>query len=103
MNKWQALKQYINSKPIGTIITRKEILKYLEKQKIANYVTTIDTYRMLLSHVGILDRVMVGPHVLFGSYKIAFHIKEKTTLSQIRKAANPNSWESWFYDIKEIT
>jgi len=102
MNKWKALKEYINSRPIGTVITRKQLLKVIEKRVAARYITTMDSYRMQLKGVGILETVKVGPHVLFGSYRICFHIKDSVTTSQLRKAKS-NTWKSWFYDIKEIT
>ncbi len=100
MTKWEALKEYINSRPIGTVITRKKLLRSIEKRVAARYITALDSYRIQLKVVGVLETVKVGSHILFGSYRICFHIKDSVTTTQLKRAAKTNSWENWFYDIK---
>jgi hypothetical protein len=98
MNKWQALKEYINSKPVGTIITRKDMRRYINNgpppPRTSAYRTTDDNYRGILSRLGILETVERG------KYKILYHIKSDLLSSEASNAASGRSWKSWFIDVK---
>lgn len=94
MNKWQALKEYINSKEIGTIITRKEMLTNLDNPK---KFCTVDTYKGILLRLGIIESYSNG------KYKLLYHIKPDLTSSEAKKVVDSNSWRLWFNDFKVKT
>jgi hypothetical protein len=92
--KWKKLLNYINSQPVGTIITRKEILLNLEeKNKVYN---AIDAYK------GILLRLNVLKWHEIGKYEIICHIKSNISKNEAKEVAYSNNWRQWFNNIKEI-
>lgn len=93
MSKWETLKNYINSKEVGTIITRKEILKFNVYKRTSSYGTTIDNYRRCLKILGILENEDRG------KYKICCHIRKNLTSSELKKIAY-GGFRQWFNDVK---
>ena len=95
MNQWHLLRDYINSTKIGELITRKEINKEIYKDPVVwkgySRVTTLDGYRLSLTHLGIL-------HVIKrGVYRVDHHINTDVTMSLIKEFAYKNpSWRDWF-------
>jgi hypothetical protein len=99
-NTWDIIKIYINKLKIGTIITRAQLLthvlgkaEYLSKK---SRITTIDNYRMALTHCGILETVK------HGHYEVKAHIKEDVSAQLLRKTASSKNWRNWFIQIKKL-
>lgn len=88
---WNKLVEYINSMPIGTIISRSEICYATDKP--ANRQNATDGYRRILTIVNILKIVSRG------QYEIINHIDESFSYKQIRKIAYSTGFESWFIQI----
>ena len=101
MNQWNLLRDYINSSKIGDLITRKDINKAIYKDpevwKRYSRTTTLDGYRLSLSHLGIL------PVIMRGVYRVDHHINPDVTMTQIKELAYRNpSWRDWFIPREEI-
>ena len=92
MTKWEAIKHYINSKPIGTVITRQVLLFDLNDK--SKTFCTVDSYKGILLRIGILECCGVG------KYTILSHIRPDVSANEAKKAAYPISWRSWFNDFK---
>jgi hypothetical protein len=99
MNQWQIIKNYINSKPIGYIITRPKLRNVAcngsPLPQGISHTTTVDNYRRCLTILGILELKERG------KYKILHHIKEDITSSFLTKVAYSNDWRQWFADLKK--
>ena len=99
MNKsktvWSIFRDYVNSKPIGTEITRQEILNQVEKElveagktinhyqkgTVANFSsTTLDCARNMATVRYYLEKTE-----RVGHYKIICHFPSDYTISQLRK------------------
>lgn len=98
---WTIFRDFVNSKGIGSIITRQEIIKHMEhlgiyfynihwvSQKIytedKQYVSTntLDYMRNLAEKVGYLDKTKVA-----GMYVVNKHFPSDYTVSQLRKDYN---------------
>jgi len=98
MNKWQRIKDCVNSQPVGTIITRKYMRRYINNgpppPRTSAYRTTDDNYRGILSRLGILETVKRG------KYKILHHVKSDLSSFEARNAVYKQTWKSWFNDFK---
>ena len=95
LNQWNELRDYINSSKIGDLITRKDINKAIYKDpevwKRYSRTTTLDGYRLSLTHLGIL------PVIMRGVYRVDHHINPDVTMSKIKDFAYQNpSWRDWF-------
>lgn len=92
---WSIFRDYVNSKPIGTEITRQEILNQVEKElvedgkyidhpkkgKVANFSsTTLDCARNMATGRYYLEKTERAGH-----YKIICHFPSDYTVSQLRK------------------
>ena len=58
LNKWEALKRFINGQELETIINRKDIMNLFYDggtPRTSSYGTTIDNYRRCLTILGILE------------------------------------------------
>lgn len=92
---WSIFRDYVNSKPIGTEITRQEILNQVEKElvesgktinhyqkgKVANFSsTTLDCARNMAT-----GRYYLEKTERVGHYKIICHFPSDYTISQLRK------------------
>jgi hypothetical protein len=93
--QWSLFKEYINSSKIGDLITRKDMNKTIYKDpevwKRYSRTTTLDGYRLSLSHLGILTVIMRGV------YRVDHHINPDVTMSKIKELAYQNpTWKDWF-------
>ena len=96
--KWEKLLKYINDKPIGTIFNRRDMRCYINGKHIPSagkFSPTEDTYRRILTILGILENVERG------QFKIIYHIRKDLSASKAKKAAYSQAWRSWFNDFKE--
>ena len=96
MNKWEKIKRYINSKKIGTVIYRKNLMHHIfhgPHPPTSSYGTTVDNYRRSLTKLGILE------HTDLGEYTIRYHIREDLTSTEL-KAMAYGGFRSWFNDAK---
>lgn len=99
MNKsktvWSIFRDYVNSKPVGTEITRQEILKEIEKHFISRddqcvgkplsalprfSPVTFDCARNMSEKVGYLAKTNKS-----GIYRVVKHFADDYTVSQLRK------------------
>ncbi|MCK5607747.1 hypothetical protein KAR91_38045 [Candidatus Pacearchaeota archaeon] len=91
MNLWRELIEYVNKKPLGIVITRKELIKYFSGEFLGRSPSiSIDTYRNLLTQIGSLKSVGVG------KYKIMNHLKPKFSSKQISIFVYKETWRKWF-------
>jgi len=77
MSSWDNLIKYINSKDIGYIVERKEIMNLNNEGKLRN--TTTDNMRLWLTNCEYLK------HIDKGKYKILKHINPNVSSSEIKK------------------
>lgn len=110
MTVWEAFMEFVNSKEIGTVITRQEILafitKYTEKYPTGCFVNevhgqwengcftvkqyspnTVDYMRNLSEKVGYLDKTRHA-----GMYVVNKHFPSGYTVSQLRKDYDSRTW-----------
>lgn len=77
---WSILRDYVNSKPIGTLITRQDILDYI-KVEVDNFsAVTVDCNRNMSERVGYLAKTNKS-----GIYRVVKHFADDYTVSQLRK------------------
>jgi hypothetical protein len=96
MNKWEEVKRYVNSKEIGTVITRKDLMNLIYNgphPPTSSYGTTVDNYRRCLVLLGILD------HTNIGEYTLRYRMREDLTVAELRSLAY-GGYRSWFNDVK---
>ena len=87
---WKRLREYINSMDVGTIFTRKQMIKELVDPDLRKgHQLTIDLYRVTLDRVGFLE------HVERGKYKVISHIPD-IAISRITRVAYKEKWKVWF-------
>lgn len=92
---WSIFRDYVNSKPIGTEITRQEILKEIERHFISRDVQCVGKTLSALPRYSpvTLDyarNMATGRYYLekterVGHYKIICHFPSDYTISQLRK------------------
>lgn len=97
---WKAFMEFVNSKEIGAVITRQEIIQYLDRKGLKSYsgngafiivppsyecysVHTLDYMRNLAEKVGYLDKTKSA-----GMYVVNKHFPSDYTVSQLRKDYN---------------
>ena len=91
MSKWQIIKDYINSQPVGTIISRKNIIN-LTNDNI--YLTcTPGRYLNYLTNIEILEKIT------FFTYKVISHINYDLTFKEFINASK-GGWQRWFIIVK---
>ena len=83
VSKWSMIKEYINSKNIGDIILRQDLIHHVYDGPMparyrGSYGSTIDNYRKLLTNLGILEWVDRG------QYKLHHYIRNELTTVHIR-------------------
>ena len=93
---WDLLKEYVNSLPTNHIFSRKEMLNKIYTANMQCTENVTDKYRRLLTIVNVLKIVDRG------KYKKLRNIPVHLTTTQLKKIANPNSWESWFMTIDYV-
>lgn len=87
---WKRLREFINSMDVGTIFTRKQMVKELVHPDLRKgHQLTIDLYRVTLDRVGFLK------HVERGKYQIVNHIPD-IAISRITRVAYKEKWKVWF-------
>lgn len=86
-NTWEGIKEYINSKDCGTLISRKDL------QSLAGNNPTVDYYRRCCTVVGYLEDTERP-----GKYKIKSHIPTGMSSSGLRKVVDSlNGARVWIY------
>lgn len=93
---WNKLIKYINSLPIGTIISRPEICYAADKSPKKE--NTIDQYKRSLVITNILKPIERG------KYQISYHINETLTPTMVRNLAyrtNSDNCLIWFNKISK--
>jgi len=88
-SKWEILLKLIHNKKIGSKILRREIVN---KSYINRY-STIDSYRSLLTKLGVLETESPGVYIK------RKQVKTNWSVSYIREITDQNSWKSWFIQI----
>jgi hypothetical protein len=94
MNKWEKLKNYVNSHDISSIIERQGILNYIEGPDKKYRPHTTDSYINILHKLGFIEKVSAG------KYKILYHIKADLSVADATIVAFSASWRQWFNDFK---
>jgi len=89
-NLWSNFLKTIHKKKIGDFIYRKDLINNKHKSKN----NSVDTYRMLMNKIGVLETVKPGIYIK------KKNIKTTWALSEIREIAYGNTWKSWFYKIE---
>ena len=99
---WKCFKEFVNSKSIGSVIMRKEIVAYIEKNGILFYnknskiyvgdksyvsVNTLDYIRNLAEKVGYLSKTRTD-----GVYVVSRHFPSDYSVSQLRKDYDQGLW-----------
>jgi hypothetical protein len=92
-NLWKTFLDFLRSKKVGEIITRREVLNIDSTQKRGTY-TTLDGYRRLLESCGYLK------HISSGVYQ---KIKPIPILkrSEFYNRAYIDRWKNWFIEDKD--
>ena len=102
---WEAFMEFVNSKENGSIITRQEIIQYINRETgMCPYggtpvilkdichkhysVHTLDYIRNLSEKVGYLDKTRHA-----GMYVVNKHFPSGYTVSQLRKDYDSRTWE----------
>lgn len=97
---WNVFKKFVNSQQPGTVITRQQIIKYLENHKLVSYgdaverglprkgdeyysVHTLDYMRNLATQLGYLSKMESN-----GMYVVYKHFPDGYTVNQLRKDYN---------------
>ena len=100
VNQWKSFIEIINKTEIGSLITRKKILRHVYKSPVVwkkySRATTVDQYRRTLDLLGILDKVELG------IYRVNYHVRTNVPAYKFTKAAYDRKlhWKLWFM-IKE--
>ena len=93
---WMFISEFINSKKIGEIITRKEMLEKFRQTYSRDCQTkTLDGYRNLLTRIGILEWYKLGKYIKLQD------IPKKLTSTKARKLLYDRSWKDWFAENME--
>lgn len=94
---WKLLKEYINSLPQGTSFTRKELLNHIYTVDVStiDVSVSVDYYKGFLNKLGFITTYKPGVYIK------QKHIPMKLTLQTVRKAAQDNSWKTWFVALHD--
>lgn len=84
---WEAFMEFVNSKENGSIITRQEIIQYINRETGIYSVHTLDYIRNLSEKVGYLDKTRHA-----GMYVVNKHFPSGYTVSQLRKDYDSRTW-----------
>jgi hypothetical protein len=88
---WYRIKNFINSKPVGYVFTRKELVGKLNGIP----QSTIDTYRNYLEVFRVLERAGRG------KYKLIQKIPEKMNTVSFTELFSQDKWKRWFMPLQE--
>lgn len=89
-NIWLNFLKLIHKKKIGEYVYRTDFVNKKHRRK--NH--SVDTYRLLLNKIGVLETVKPGVYIK------RKNVKTKWSLSEIREIAYGTTWKSWFYKIE---
>lgn len=84
---WKKFLKYVSTKKVGEYLYRREYVK----KKFANKYHTVDTYRSILTKIGIIEKIKPGVYIK------RKNIKPNWKLSEIKEIAYKDTWKSWFY------
>ena len=87
MSDWDKLREFVNSKECGTVITRKDMMEYIYGTRSIKLSTT-DTRRRQLIVLGYLSNIQCPKHhnvCRTGMYKITKHIPDDLSSSKLEK------------------
>jgi diaminopimelate decarboxylase len=96
MNKWDMLKNFINSQYKDTLVTRQQIHKATNTgPRTGRYGTTVDHYRRILAICGVLEKTEK-----LGVYTIQKHIGENVSIRFLKEISykETSQWKQWFMD-----
>jgi len=78
---WSIFRDYVNSKPIGTEITRQQVLSVIKDYRLARFSdVTVDCNRNMSEKVGYLAKTSK-----LGIYRVVKHFAADYTAGQLRK------------------
>lgn len=93
-NNWKTLKNYINSKNVGDVLTRIEMTA--SKDLVGIPKSTVDIYVSQLKNIKLLSKVKPGV------YKIKYKIPTELTLGIMYKLRyKKENWSDWFMIIED--
>ena len=95
INIWRSLIELINSKNIGYIFKRSQLLSVEDCQHRSKRFNTTDTYKAYLQKIGFLETVSPG------RYQLVKKIPPELSLGKARKLVSDNSWRTWFMSIED--
>ncbi len=82
---WQKLRELINSKEIGDIVSRKEMMEYIYNDA-SRRLSTTDTRRRQLVVCGYLHNIRCSHNVIIaGQYRVIKHVEPELTSSALEK------------------
>lgn len=82
---WDKLRELINSKEIGDILTRKEMMEYIYND-VHRKLSTTDTRRRQLVVCGYLHNIRCSHNVIIaGQYRVIKHIPQDLSSSRLDK------------------
>lgn len=88
-NIWKNFIKTLHKKKIGDYIYRKDIINNKHKNKNQS----VDTYRLLMNKIGVLETVKPGIYIKRKNVKLTW------TLSEMKEIAYGDTWKSWFYNF----
>lgn len=88
---WGRIKNLINSKEIGYVFTRKELIGKLKGIP----QSTIDTYRGYLENFRVLERAELG------KYKLIQKIPEEMNTTTFTDLLSQDKWKRWFMPLQD--
>ena len=93
---WVKLKEYINSLPIGTLFTRKQMLNHIYTIDVTKTDTAADYYKCHLNTLGFITTDRPGVYIKQCDVPMHLSIKKVQEAAQAHK-----SWKGWFIPIHE--
>lgn len=88
-SEWSKFLNKVSKVKIGDYIYRRDLVK----KKNNNKYHTVDTYRSILTKLGILEKVKPGVYVK------RKNIRRNFPLNTLREIAYEDTWKSWFYNF----
>jgi len=101
-NIWSSVVDYINKIQTGKKLTRRSLHHAVFDVDVANHllkggdVSTIDTYRILLTNTGFLEKADKP-----GEYVKAKDIPDTVTLTKLQKYCRCKDYRKWFIPFEE--
>lgn len=93
---WYRLKEYINSVPVGTLFSRKQMLNSIYTVDVTGTDSAVDYYKCHLNTLGFISTDRPGV------YKKECDIPMHLTIKTVQEAARANkTWRGWFIPVHE--